>query len=733
MKICICCFGLFHRPKQKESIIISKKTNKKNLKININESNNNSNLIFQRRRRSVFQDIGQINQLNNFPSNQVSPKKPENKISNSPCFSKNSPIRKRINETPKSLYELKDTFRCLFCGGTKCPCEDYKTNPKNAIEGLNCDIIKNEIYASQRPSNVLIEKYNLVKKFIQNNIGLIVNLQRPGEHPYCGPNALDPLSGYSYSPSIFSSEGIKVRLSGWKDMDVPDSLYFMLDIIKEIYQMIKIKKKKVLVHCHAGNGRTGIVVACYLIYTYNYDAEEAVKILRSFRKKCIEKNAQMKYCIKFNQFIVQLRKIFTSEKYDVDYFIKHQSDLCLEDYNKKLIIPTMIWITFDILYKLKSSNYYTNDAIYKALNGALEIRESDYKELINIVDEINNGNWNSLQNNKKIVIICELFYNWLEDCVTYCISPKKINEMFLDNNFKILIIDITNGNNDKRLIKSISDHIENYLKKLEMEIIKYITKFLCNIYPNEDDDNIMEYKRMVEKISIYLLGFNIDLLLYFKSKSDENKIDEEIEDDYDIGIQISIKDCIQSIENLILIFEFLRIKLSYSTHHPVNNSNYLSVNNNDNHSNHLNYKKTNETLRSVFTNQEESNEGSFVNQKLITSNRLDIGKNDKNNKLNLSILQGKDFKNKIKKSCSPIKSHLIDLEHENKLKKSITPFRTKFLDFQGMSNQINKSPTLKPKSSFIKSNNLNDSKIILKNYNNDNIPIIKINYVEKKE
>jgi len=50
-----------------------------------------------------------------------------------------------------------------------------------------------------------------------------------------------------------------------------------------------------------------------------------------------------------------------------------------------------------------------------------------------------------------------------------------------------------------------------------------------------------------------------------------------------------------------------------------------------------------------------------------------------------------------------------------------------------MSNQINKSPTLKPKSSFIKSNNLNDSKIILKNYNNDNIPIININYVEKKE
>ena len=730
MKICICCFGLFHRPKQKETIIISKKTNKKNVKININENINNSSLQFQRRRRSIFQDINQINQLNQFP-NQISPKKPEN-VGNSPCFSKNSPIRKRINETPKSLYELKDTFRCLFCGGTKCPCEDYKTNPKSAIEGLNCDIIKNEIYASQRPSNVLIEKYNLVKKFIQNNIGLIVNLQRPGEHPYCGPNALDPLSGFSYSPSIFTSEGIKVKLSGWKDMDVPDSLYFMLDIIKEIYDMIKVKKKKVLVHCHAGNGRTGIVVACYLIYTYNYDAENAVKVLRSFRKKCIEKNAQMKYCIKFKQFIVQLRRIFTSEKYDVDYFIKHQSDLSMEDSHKKIFIPKIIWICFDILNNLKVSNTYTNKSIYKALNGSLEISENEYQELINIVDEINDGIWDSLQNNKKIVIVCELLYYWLEDCVTYCISPKKINEIFYYNNFKILIVDIINGNCDQRIIKSISEHIENNLKKLEMEIIKYITSFLCKIYSNEEDNNVIEFKRMVEKISIYLLGFNIDLLLYFKSKSDENKIDEEIEDDYDLGIQISIKECIQSIENLILIFEFLRIKYTHSTNKTLNN-NLLSLNSKDNYLKHLDYKKMNETLRSIITSQDESNDGSFVNQKLTSSKGLNYEKNDKNNRLNLSILQGKEYKNQIKKSCSPIKSHLIHLQHGKKIKNTITPFRNKFLDFKKVSNTINKSPTLKPKSPFSKALNLNDSKLVLKNYNNENIPVIKINYVEKND
>ena len=68
-------------------------------------------------------------------------------------------------------------------------------------------------------------------------------------------------------------------------MDVPDSLYFMLEIIKDMAFMIKTEKKKVLVHCHAGYGRTGVVIACYKIFSDNMTAEEAVKKLRMARPK----------------------------------------------------------------------------------------------------------------------------------------------------------------------------------------------------------------------------------------------------------------------------------------------------------------------------------------------------------------------------------------------------------------------------------------------------------------
>ena len=273
MRICICCFGLFHRPKLRPS------SYNPNLISNVTGTqNNSSNYILKIRRRSfLFPSVENHNKLKGINNTIPHFMSPELK-----------PRTIKFKEK-KSLYDLKDTFRCLFCGGTKCPCEDYKYNLKTPIKGLNCDLIDNEIYASQRPSNTLIEEYNLIKKFHQCKIGMIVNLQRPGEHPYCGPNALDPLSGYSYSPSLFSSEGIIVKLAGWKDMDVPDSLYFMLDVIKDIYKKIKIEKKKVLVHCHAGNGRTGIVIACYLIYKSNYQAEEAVGYLRKIRKKCVEK------------------------------------------------------------------------------------------------------------------------------------------------------------------------------------------------------------------------------------------------------------------------------------------------------------------------------------------------------------------------------------------------------------------------------------------------------------
>ncbi len=554
MRICICCFGLFHRPKFRPSSY-----NPNLIQNSTGTQNNSSNYILKIRRRSfLFPSVENHNKLKGINNTIPHFMSPELK-----------PRTIKFKEK-KSLYDLKDTFRCLFCGGTKCPCEDYKYNLKTPIKGLNCDIIDNEIYASQRPSNTLIEEYNLIKKFHQCKIGMIVNLQRPGEHPYCGPNALDPLSGYSYSPSLFSSEGIIVKLAGWKDMDVPDSLYFMLDIIKDIYKKIKIEKKKVLVHCHAGNGRTGIVIACYLIYKSNYQAEEAVGYLRKIRKKCVEKKAQMKYCIKFRKFLNTLRKIFTNDKNDVNYFIKHQCDLEIDPIKKNLYIPKLFWMTFDILTELKNNN--SNNKIYKALNGSSDATEENFQEIIDMKDKIDSGDWDCLIHNQNITVVSEILYHWLEDCVTFCIRPKKIIELADDKKLIYQLDEVLLGYVSEERIQIIYSSLKNYLKKVEIEILNYIATFFVKIYPIEGVDDIVEYKRMVEKISVYILGFNIDLLYNYKLQFEKqnnvtntlsqlNKVNEGEEIDVNSGL--TLHNCIKAVECTIFILEFLKIKISF--------------------------------------------------------------------------------------------------------------------------------------------------------------------------
>ena len=86
-------------------------------------------------------------------------------------------------------------------------------------------------------------------------------------------------------------------------MDVPDSLYFMLDIVKEMIFTVEKELKNVLVHCHAGKGRTGIVIVCYLIFKYHICANDGAQIVRNERKGVIENKDQLEYCKKFFQSI----------------------------------------------------------------------------------------------------------------------------------------------------------------------------------------------------------------------------------------------------------------------------------------------------------------------------------------------------------------------------------------------------------------------------------------------
>jgi hypothetical protein len=68
---------------------------------------------------------------------------------------------------------------------------------------------------------------------------------------------------------------------------------------------------KVLVHCHAGQGRTAILIGAYLIYAgLAKDDVEAIAQTRKVRPKCFSKFYNKRYMKEFNDELVKLRYIF---------------------------------------------------------------------------------------------------------------------------------------------------------------------------------------------------------------------------------------------------------------------------------------------------------------------------------------------------------------------------------------------------------------------------------------
>ncbi|XP_062860429.1 protein tyrosine phosphatase domain-containing protein 1 [Trichomycterus rosablanca] len=189
----------------------------------------------------------------------------------------------------------------LACGGRDCRYEGPACwrPSQQAIKGLFSSWVTDDIVAMARPSTHLIKRYNMIDQFKKLNIKSIINMQLPGEHTHCGPE-LDPDSGFTYSPQIFMENQIYFYNFGMPDFGV-SSLEGMLDAVKVL--AFSVQEGKVAVHCHAGLGRTGVLIACYLIYTLRISASEAVHYVRIKRPRSIQTRAQIDLVFDFARLL----------------------------------------------------------------------------------------------------------------------------------------------------------------------------------------------------------------------------------------------------------------------------------------------------------------------------------------------------------------------------------------------------------------------------------------------
>ncbi|XP_072845766.2 protein tyrosine phosphatase domain-containing protein 1 isoform X5 [Pogona vitticeps] len=228
--------------------------------------------------------------------------------------------RKRRSRRPTAKYTkvgerlrhvIPGPMQCsMACGGRACKYENPArwSDQEQAIKGLYSSWITDNILAMSRPSTEVIEKYNIIEQFQRCGIKTVINLQRPGEHASCG-NPLEQESGFTYLPEAFMEAGIYFYNFGWKDYGVA-SLTTILDMVKVM--TFALQEGRVAIHCHAGLGRTGVLIACYLVFATRMTADQAILFVRAKRPNSIQTRGQLLCVREFSQFLIPLRNVFAS-------------------------------------------------------------------------------------------------------------------------------------------------------------------------------------------------------------------------------------------------------------------------------------------------------------------------------------------------------------------------------------------------------------------------------------
>ncbi|XP_036293561.1 protein tyrosine phosphatase domain-containing protein 1 isoform X3 [Pipistrellus kuhlii] len=268
----------------------------------------------------------------------------------------------------------------MACGGKACKYENPArwSEQEQAIKGIYSSWITDNILAMARPSTELLEKYCIIEQFRSHGLKTVINLQRPGEHASCG-NPLEQESGFTYLPEAFMEAGIYFYNFGWKDYGVA-SLTTILDMVKVM--TFALQEGKVAIHCHAGLGRTGVLIACYLVFATRMTADQAIIFVRAKRPNSIQTRGQLLCVREFTQFLIPLRNIFSccdpkAHAVTLTQYLTRQRHL-LHGYEARLLkhVPKIIHLVCKLLLDLAENRPVVTEEVVEAPGLLAEIEKT---------------------------------------------------------------------------------------------------------------------------------------------------------------------------------------------------------------------------------------------------------------------------------------------------------------------------------------------------------------------
>ena len=112
--------------------------------------------------------------------------------------------------------------------------------------------------------------------------------------------AIVSLSETPLNKSLIEEFGFEVKHIPIKDFHAP-TIEQIEDFLK-FAKKTKASDKKLVVHCDAGIGRTGTMLACFLV-SKGYDVTKAIKVVRKKRPGSVETDEQQEVVFKYGEKI----------------------------------------------------------------------------------------------------------------------------------------------------------------------------------------------------------------------------------------------------------------------------------------------------------------------------------------------------------------------------------------------------------------------------------------------
>ncbi|EMP38514.1 Protein tyrosine phosphatase domain-containing protein 1, partial [Chelonia mydas] len=143
-----------------------------------------------------------------------------------------------------------------------------------------------------------------------------------------------------------------------------------------------LQEGRVAVHCHAGLGRTGVLIACYLVFATRMTADQAILFVRAKRPNSIQTRGQLVCVREFTQFLIPLRNVFAccepkAHAVTLSQYLIRQRHL-LHGYESRHLkyVPKLIHLVCKLLLDLAENRQVIEEELLDMPDLSSEIEEA---------------------------------------------------------------------------------------------------------------------------------------------------------------------------------------------------------------------------------------------------------------------------------------------------------------------------------------------------------------------